>query len=60
VLIGDDQGGLEEMDRLVREHIKCRPVRASKYYRPKGHVQAAFNSLPLHVRNSLTLLLPQL
>lgn len=52
LLIGDDHAAIGEMERLAREHIKCRPVRSSKYYRPKGHNQAAFNSLPLHVRTA--------
>lgn len=49
VLIGDDQAAISEAEQLALKYIGCTIARPSKYYRSKGHHQASFNSLPLHV-----------
>lgn len=49
MLFGDEQKALVETERLVREHIGCHVVHGSQYYRPQGHLQAAFNDQPVQV-----------
>ncbi len=49
MLIGDDQNAIAEMEKLVYQNIGCTVAHPSKYYRPQGHHQATFNSLPLQV-----------
>jgi hypothetical protein len=50
LLLGDETKALLETERLVREHIGCRVVHGSKYYRSEGHLQAAFNEQPIQVK----------
>ncbi len=50
MLIGDDQAAIAEAEQLAAQYIGCKIARPSKYYRTKGHHQATYNSLPLHVR----------